>query len=80
MQLTRVFAEHIFQNFKKSAWETSLYASMCAWKRATPSIELMTHSKSHDTNYSLLKKTRSREVNRQRNTSNILLPLLFTIK
>ena len=80
MQLTRVFAGHIFQNFKKSALETSLCASMCAWKRVAPSIELMTHSKSHDTNYSLIKKTRCREVSRQRNTSNILLPLLFTVK
>ena len=40
----------------------------------------MTHSESHHTNYSLLKKKCCREVNRQRNTNNILLTLLFTIK
>ena len=45
-----------------------------------PSIKLMTHSESHHTNYSLLKKKCCLEVNRQRNTNNILLTLLFTIK
>ena len=45
-----------------------------------PSIKLMTHLESRHTNYSLLKKKRCGEVNRHRNTNNILLPLLFNIK
>ena len=43
------------------------------------SIKLVTHLEWHDTNYSLLKKKCCREVHRQRNTSNITVPLLFTI-
>ena len=43
------------------------------------SIKLLTHLEWHDTNYSLLKKKCCREVHRQRNTSNITVPLLFTI-
>ena len=45
-----------------------------------PSIKLMTHLEPRHTNYSLLKKKRCGEVNRHRNTNNILLPLLFKIK
>ena len=41
----------------------------------------MTHSEAHHTNYSLLKKKqRCRDVNKQRNTNNMHIPLLFTIK
>ena len=121
MQLNRVFAEHIFQNslnFRKSAWETSLYASMCAWNRIERLESLPLSCVSflhlcqnvanifnekickyafasfylHPFNWLHIqspmswiihcskKKKRCREVNRRRNTNNILLPLLFTIK
>ena len=44
-------------------------------------IKLMTHSEAHHTNYShCSREKRYRVVNKQRNTNNMLLPLLFTIK
>ena len=50
------------------------------WLITLKLIKLMTDSGSHHTIYSLLKKTRWREVNRQKGTNNMFLTLLFKIK